>query len=381
MAAENYRGGTTHPSLYNAKAIHKMLKEKFPQIPDEELATFTGGGCTETNLQGLTRAGGVDADFQLLLSFENYMHAHLQTAGSFEGFYEGFCVALEKEIDAFLDRIVEQYEYRAKYLPNPMRTLFFDDCIAKEKDFNAGGARYTWIQSAHSGLINVIDSLIAVRELIFRKKRFTAEEFIQKLTDEDPDFYQILASCPCYGTGNEDADSLAADFAGRVYMVYHNKPPKSFIEAYLLTEHQFQRYEYDGTLVGATPDGRRKGEALGDSIAAIRGKAKEGPTAMLRSAAKLPQNLAEGISVLNLTINRNFTDEMLKGLIKGYFALGGIQVQVTCTSVEELRDALEHPEKHRDLIVRVGGYSDYFINLTPGLRKAVVERNVHELGA
>ena len=101
---------------------------------------------------------------------------------------------------------------------------------------------------------------------------------------------------------------------------------------------------------------------------------------MLKSAAKLPQNLADGISVLNLTLSKSFVGDALKSLVLSYFAMGGIQVQVTCTSVEELQDALANPEKHRDLIVRVGGYSDYFVNLTPALRKAVVERNVHELG-
>ena len=100
---------------------------------------------------------------------------------------------------------------------------------------------------------------------------------------------------------------------------------------------------------------------------------------MLRSAAKLPQNLADGISVLNLTISKNFADEALRALVSGYFDLGGIQIQVTCTSAEELQDALKNPENHRDLIVRVGGYSEYFVNLSEALRKTVVERNIHEL--
>ncbi|MBQ9717894.1 MAG: formate C-acetyltransferase/glycerol dehydratase family glycyl radical enzyme, partial [Clostridia bacterium] len=135
----------------------------------------------------------------------------------------------------------------------------------------------------------------------------------------------------------------------------------------------------EGQRVGPTPDGRKKGEPTCDSIAAIRGKATEGPTAMLKSAAKLPQNLADGISVLNLTLSKSFVGDALRALVDSYFALGGIQVQVTCTSAEELQDALETPDKHRDLIVRVGGYSDYFVNLSPALRKTVVERNIHEL--
>ena len=100
---------------------------------------------------------------------------------------------------------------------------------------------------------------------------------------------------------------------------------------------------------------------------------------MLKSAAKLPQHLADGISVLNLTLSKSFAGPALRSLVEAYFAMGGIQVQVTCVSAEELQDALENPENHRDLIVRVGGYSEYFINLSPALRKTVVERNLHEL--
>ena len=380
LAIENIRCGSCNPSFYSTQNIHDMLKARWPHIPDEELALFCGCGCTETNLQGLTRAGGTDDNIPLLRIMEGYMHRHLPSAATFEEFYEGVCAETERKIDEQLDAITDRYDYMAKYLPNPIRTLFTDDCIENGKDFNAGGARYTWTQSSDSGLINTIDSLLAVRELVFRKKMFTAEEFLEKLSAEDPVFFKLLQQCPCFGTDNDDADALAADYAKRVYMVYRNKTPKSFIDAYILTEHQFLRYEGEGRGLGPTPDGRHRDEPTCDSIAAIRGKAVEGPTAMLKSASKLPQNLADGISVLNLTLSKSFVGEALRSLVNSYFALGGIQVQVTCTSAEELQDALEHPDKHRDLIVRVGGYSDYFVNLSPALRKAVVERNVHELG-
>ena len=380
LAIENIRCGSCNPSFYNSKGIYEMLKGRYSHIPDEELALFCGCGCTETNLQGLTRAGGTDDNIPLALIFEQYMHAHLAECTTFEEFYEGLCRETERQIENQLDAIVERYDYMAKYLPNPMRTLLNDDCIEKGLDFNAGGCRYTWTQSSDSGMINTIDSLLAVRELVFRKKQYTAEAFIEKLTAEDPLFFTILKQCPCFGMDNDDADALAADYAARVYMVYRNKPPKSFIDAYILTEHQFLRYEGEGRRVGATPDGRRAYEPTCDSIAALRGKALDGPTAMLKSAAKLPQHLADGISVLNLTISKSFVGEALRSLVETYFALGGIQVQVTCTSAEELKDAMANPDRHRDLIVRVGGYSDYFVNLTPALRQTVLDRNIHELG-
>ena len=175
---------------------------------------------------------------------------------------------------------------------------------------------------------------------------------------------------------------MGAQFARRVFTVYRTKKPTlEFLDGFTLTEHQFLRYDGCGAFVGPTPDGRHRGQPTCDSLAALRGKAVDGPTAMLRSAARLPQHLVDGISVVNLTLSKRFCEDpaVLKSLVEGYFAMGGIQLQVTVVSADELRDALAHPEKHDDLLVRVGGYSEYFNRLSPNLRKAVVERNIHDL--
>ncbi len=177
-------------------------------------------------------------------------------------------------------------------------------------------------------------------------------------------------------------DALGADFTRRIYSVYKNRGSSAFIDAFTLTEHQFSRYEWTGRNVGPTPDGRHRGDPTCDSVAALRGKAKKGPTAMLTSAARLPQHLAMGMTVLNLTLTKQTAGDpaLLRALVEGYFAKGGLQVQITVLSPDELQDAMEHPEAHKDLIVRVGGYSEYFNNLTPALKQAVLERNIHELG-
>lgn len=379
LAAEMIRGGATNPAFYNDRAIHDLLKERYPQTTEEELKMFVGCGCTETNFQGMTRVGGVDDCVPLLQIFEQVMHRELARSEDFQTFYDKVCEAAADRIYAQLDVLVAYYDYKAAYQPNPVRTLFTDDCIDKEKDFNAGGARYTWTLTSISSLVNTIDSLLAVRDLVYDKKMFSAEKFLEKLTAQEHDFYQILQNCPCFGKNDAYADELASDFAERVYRVFREKPLKSFITGYMLSEHQFLRYTYHGSKVGPTPDGRVDGSPTADSIAAVRGKAVDGPTAMLSSSAKLPQHLVDGISVLNLTLTKDSVERALKPLVESYFAMGGVQVQVTASSAEELKDAYEHPEKHRDLIVRVGGYSEYFIRLTPEMRKTVFERNLHEM--
>ena len=381
IASEMLCTGSTNPSFYNDKGIHDMIHAYLPQIPEEELRLFCGAGCTETNLEGLTRAGGTDDDFNLLAALDEYMKEHLCSAASFEEFYEGLCAYACRGIDEMLDRISARYHYCEEHLPNPMRTLFVDDCIDRGKDYTAGGARYTWTMNSDSGLVNVFDALSAIKTLVFDQKRFTPEEFLENLSKEDDSFIAILKSCPCFGVDDENVDRMAADYTERIYMVYKNRPRDGFIDAFTITEHQFLRYEMTGRNVGPTPDGRKAGEPTCDSVAALRGKAKKGPTAMLSSAARLPQHLAMGMTVLNLTIAKRIAENpaMLRALVEGYFEKGGLQVQVTVTSPEELLDALEHPENHADLIVRVGGYSEYFGRLSPALRKAVVERDVHDL--
>lgn len=380
LAADAIADGSANPSFYNADGIHDMLRTRFPHIPESELALFCGCGCTETNLQGLTRVGGIDHSLPLLGVFERVMHDKLRDCTDFETFYEAVCTEIERAIDRQLTAVTEHYQYRAAHLPNPVRTLFTDDCIDKETDFNAGGARYTWALLAVGGTVNVIDSLLAVRELVFRRGTYTAEAFLEKLTAEDAVLYEQLKTCPCFGKDDPDADVLAADFARRVYMCYQERPPVDFIDAFILSEHQYIRYWEEGHDIGPTPDGRRAGQPTADSVAALRGKATAGPTAMLKSASCLPQHLVEGISVLNLTLSEKFVGKALRGLVEGYFKLGGIQVQVTCTSTETLVHAMEHPEEHRDLIVRVGGFSEYFVTLPHEMQEAIVQRNIHEAG-
>ena len=185
-----------------------------------------------------------------------------------------------------------------------------------------------------------------------------------------------MKKCPCYGVDNPEADNLAADFSERVFRAFDRKKPY-LGEAFLPSSIQFTTYADAGKQVGPTPDGRKNGEPLCDSIGAVHGKDKKGPTALLKSAASLAQTLAAGTPVLNFRINKAYVKSALKPLIMGYFKLGGMQIQVSCLSKEDMLDALEHPEKHENLIVRIGGYSEYFNRLSTELKHTVINRTEH----
>lgn len=166
---------------------------------------------------------------------------------------------------------------------------------------------------------------------------------------------------------------LTAKFYG-----YYRKGKLNMGLGFFPTSHQFVRHVVEGRQVGPTPDGRQAGQALADSIAAVNGKAVQGPTSMLRSAARYAQDEVYGIPVLNLSIAQKFDPAVLRSLIEGYFELDGTQIQITCTTRETLLAAKENPDAHQDLIVRIGGYSEYFCRLDPALQDAVIARTLFE---
>ena len=369
--------GGGQPSFYNERVIQQRLAERIPHAPLEDIAEFAGMGCTETSLSGMTCCGGIDANLNVLKVFEESMHYDLQDSASFEDFYESFFRRLHLAQDNLMSYVDNYYNKRAQMLFAPIRTLFTDDCIERECGYFQGGARYMYSVPSDSGIPNTADSLLAVKELIFRQHAYTPEVFLEKLENRDPLLLAQLRACPSYGAGNEEANALIHDLTSRFYSHYRQGKLTLGL-GYFPTSHQFVRHVSDGRKVGPTPDGRNAGQPMSDSIAAVNGKAMQGPTEMLRCAACYAQDEVYGIPVLNLSINQKFDPQVLRSLIESYFEMDGTQMQITCTTRERLLEAKCNPEQHRDLVVRIGGYSEYFCRLEPALQDAVIARTMFE---
>jgi formate C-acetyltransferase len=382
-AGEALATGCGQPALYNEKLYQKALSEYFPDIPGEDLLRFNGGGCTETMLAGISNVGSLDAGINLPLIFEACMKnafgegAGRDGASGFDGFYRGLIAQTRREILDVLDKVSGYQKRRARYRPQPVRTLLVDDCIDTAKDFNAGGARHYWSVVNLAGMVNVIDSLLAIRELVYDKKEFTPQAFLAALAEGSAAFRARLRGCPCFGVDNPKADGLASDFAGTIFDIFGERTPY-LGGRFLPSSIQFVTYTDAGRKVGATPDGREAFSPLADSLGAIHGKDIAGPTALLNSVTKLPLYKAAGTPILNLRLKKEFIAAALKPLVMGYFARGGMQIQISCFSREDMLDAVEHPEKHGNLIVRIGGYSEYFNNLSPELKETVIKRTEFE---
>ena len=375
-ALDSIESGCGQPGFYNENLYQSGLAERFPNIPRKDLLQFNGGGCTETMLAGISHVGSLDAGIHLVFIFSRFLREHLILTENFEEFYMNLLDEIYKTEDKVTYEINEIYARRAEHIPQPVRTLLIDDCIDNQKDFNAGGARYNWSVVNFAGIINVIDSLLAVKSLVFDEKKYTAEKFLELLESEDSGFYIELRKCPCFGVDDEEADKLASDFAGKIFTSldkYELFRSLGFVSSSI----QFASYEWAGAQVGATPDGRKKGEPMCDSLGAIHGKDIKGPTALLNSVAKLKLSKAVGTPVVNFRIQKKYVKTALRPLIAGFFMKGGMQIQVTCVSREEMEDALIHPEKHENLIVRIGGYSEYFNWLSAVEKRTVIERTEH----
>lgn len=366
------KGGGS-PSLYNEDAYQKSLKGFFPYIPDEDLMKFSGGGCTETMLAGLCNVGSLDAGINIAYIFEKYMNDTLPYAKSFDEFYDGFIEVCNKEITNVLNSVSQAQKIRSEILPQPVRTLLTDDCIEKEKDFNDGGARYNWSVINIAGLINVIDSFLTINKVIFEDKAMDGNELISFIKSGK----NLLnyPGIPRHGMDNEDANKFASRISSDICAIFDKKTPY-LGGKFLPSSIQFITYVDAGKKVGATPDGRGDGEPLCDSIGAIHNNDINGPTALMNSCSSLCQNLLLGTPVLNLSLTEDQVKKGLKGLIMGYFENGGLQIQVTCVNKDDLKDALINPQKHPNLVVRVGGYSEYFNRLTEDMKKSVIDRTL-----
>ena len=196
------------------------------------------------------------------------------------------------------------------------------------------------------------------------------------LDQRDERFLRLCRACPAFGRDDPSADELATRFLEDACEALTQRTPYLGL-AFVPSSIQFVTYADAGKAVQATPDGRGTGDPLADCLGAILGKDTRGVTALLASAAKLCGWNMIGTPVLNVRLSKESLQNRLAELAKGFFELGGMQLQISVVSREDMLDAMDHPERHENLIVRIGGYSEYFTRLSPELQKTVVERTEH----
>ena len=386
------------PALYNEEIYIDGLTGN--GIPREAANDFTLAGCSQTMIPGrsnfyndvgilnaakvfeLALYDGFDTRTGHQVGLHTGEPAQLDT---FEKFYD----AVNRQIDYFCDLEISINDKdvldRAAREGYTMRTLFMRDCIGRAKPIFAGGARYNNIELEVLGITNLADSLYAVRKVVYEQKLLTLTELTEVLRADFVGYEDIrkkLLDVEKFGNDCEELDALRGEVSERIFGNF-NRKPTVLGGVSVPGEVIFIAHEYAGLVTGATPDGRRCGTVLADSAGASQGQDRKGPTALLNSVLKIP---VQGHLLTSVVLNVKFlaplfnaSRDKVRALFEAFFAGGGMQVQVNVVDPEELEDALVHPEAHRSLVVRVGGYSDYFVRLSPALQREIIRRTAQDV--
>jgi len=389
--------GFGQPSLFNTDAIVTELirQGKTP----EDARNGGASGCVEAGAFG-TEAYWLTGYFNLAKILEITLHngfdPRTQTqigpkTGEPHRFtdFDAFMEAYRKQLSHFVDikikgnLIIERMF--AQYLPAPFLSLIIDDCIANGTDYNAGGARYNTSYIQGVGIGSLTDSLTAIRCHVFERKTLTMSEFLDALQLDFNGYgelrFLLVYETPKWGNDDDEADVQALRVFEYFFEAIDGRPTArggTFrINLLPTTSHV-----YFGSVTGALPDGRKAGEPLSEGISPVQGADQKGPTAAIRSAAKL-DHLRTGGTLLNQKFSPSFfnNDEAiakLTGLVRAYFRLDGHHIQFNVVDAETLRQARKNPEKYRDLVVRVAGYSDYFNDLGADLQEEIIRRTAHQ---
>ncbi len=388
--------GFGQPSVFNSDAIVQELLRQGKTIEDARCGGASG--CVESGAFG-RESYTLSGYFNLPKVLEITLHNGIdplsgrrlgpQTGGiedfkSFDDLFDAFQRQLRHFVDIKIrgNNIIARMH--AKYLPVPFLSLLIDDCIRKGRDYNDGGARYntTYIQGV--GLGSITDALTAIRYHVFDRRRLDLPQLMRALNANFEGHAalrrQLLTKTPKYGNDDDYPDRIMT----RVFAAYHdavNGRPDARGGVHRINLLPTTVHVYFGAMLGAMPDGRLAGEPLSEGVSPVQGADTHGPTAVLKSAAKI-DHLRTGGTLLN----QKFMPDVLKDetgitklaqLVRGYFSLDGHHIQFNVVDARTLRAAQKQPEKYRDLIVRVAGYSDYFVDLTRELQEEIIRRTAH----
>jgi len=386
--------GFGQPSIFNTDAIVQELTRQGKSIIDAR----NGGasGCVEAGAFGkesyiLTGYFNIPKVLEITLNNgydpRTKKNIGLKTGdpANFRSFNK-LLNAFQKQLNHFIDikisgnRIIEQLW--ATILPSPFMSLLIDDCIKKGVDYNAGGARYnsSYIQGVGTG--SITDSLSAIKHVVYDEKRLSMEDFLTALKNDfvgyDKFRETLLNEVPKYGNDDDDVDNILKQVFEMYFKAIDGRPNTKGGE-YRVNLLPTTCHVYFGSVIGALPDGRKAGVPLSEGISPVQGADRHGPTAVLKSAAKI-DHLRTGGTLLN----QKFTPQVLKSeaslkklghLVRSYFKMNGHHIQFNVVTADTLRKAQNNPEKYRDLIVRVAGYSDYFVDLGTDLQNEIIERS------
>lgn len=386
VVLENLKTGCGNPDLVSEELYTKQLAE-IAGVSREDLADYGFGGCTETLIQGKSAVDSIGSTYNLLDILDAGLGTYLATCDSFGDVLTAFKSDIRTTVAQLVAEVNLRQETYGLYWTDPLRTLLTDDCIERCRGYHEGGCRYNFEIVSVYGIANTVNSLYTLKCLYEGRLDITGSELLQALADNYEGHDALLAEVnrlDKFGNNVPDINSLAREITDLVFSEIHRNRCWRGNGHFLPASIGWTDFISLGKHIGATPDGRRKGEPLADSTGPTQGTDRQGPTQTLLSTTCVTQAGAPGTCVLNLMLDpasfRNREQrEKLKALFQTYFAQGGCQLQINVLDAEVLQDAFEHPEKHANLFVRVAGYNDYYVKQSRDIQAEILERNRHRI--
>jgi formate C-acetyltransferase len=399
-ALDVVRTGIGMPAFVGDRSyIEYLLSE---QVSLEDARNFSMGGCIDATIAGKSRIAAYGM-FIIPKIFEITMHNGIDPrtgfklgleTGEFQDFesFGDFLRAFKEQLKYFLGlhaekNNIELQVYRDLY-PDPVRSSLMHNGIKVGRALLERTYPFENMAVMNPvGMINVIDSLAAIKKIVFEEQKLTKKEFMEALKsnwteNNGQKIRDMLLSAPKYGNNDDYVDSIARDIFD--YFAKTSIQFKTYIGGtHKPTGVSISAQWPGGELTGATPDGRLAGECLADgTVSAMRGMDTHGPTAVILSASKIDQ-VPYQASLMNMKFHPSSlktTEDLrkLSFLIRTYFSRNGKHIQFNVVNRELLEDAQKNPERHKNLIVRIAGYSAYFTQLGEPMQNEIIRRTEHE---
>jgi pyruvate formate-lyase/glycerol dehydratase family glycyl radical enzyme len=399
-AAMNIKEGLTKPKFLNDEVVIQALQNIV--IPLEDARDWGALGCSEPVIVGKTNSWGNSGHLNLAKCLELALNGgkcmitneqigfHTDEAETFTDF-NALMEAFKSQV-AFFTQLLVAYDNiidkcQAEFAPLPLYSMLIKDCLERGIEFNHGGARYNTTSPLGVGPITTGDSLAAIKTLVYDQHLLSMQELLKTLKtnfEGREEIRQMLINrAPKFGNDDDLVDDLCNEVL-RIYCGelsrYRNLRGGPFVGAlyYLTSNIPF------GQITAATADGRKCGEPLNDGgISPVHGRDKKGATAVAKSVGKLDMERATHGAILNQRFHPAlFSGEEKTRLfiqyIRTFMDLGGWHTQFNIVTSDILREAQQSPEKYRDLVIRVAGYSAYFTQLEVELQRDIIERTEHQ---
>lgn len=390
--------GATYPTLYNDE-VNVPAVSYGMRVPEKEAEKYVPFGCTEFVLQGeSTGTPNVCLNLLKLLTIllndgvdpEDGVYkmgpVKLENGSDFTSFDEllsKYRELLDYCMDLSIHAQMYSYELMNREVSFLFTSILMKDCVGRGKAVLDGGIRYLGGTNEIYGLINASDSLMAIEQTVYQKREYTLRNIREALLHNFQGYELLrkeLWNCPKYGNDLDEPDRLASGLYEYVAKGIRDRGIRAGMQYYLVVISNNQLNTEWGRNTGASPDGRYRGQFMNPANNPQGGANVNGPTAMLNSLVKLDPKYHAG-SVQNIKFAPslfNENREMIKALFKGYFRKGGCHIMVTVVGRGTLEDAVKHPDKYKDLIVRVSGFSAVFVNLEPDIQQEIISRVLYD---